>query len=248
MRVALHRSLNAILLIFLVTATTTACGITGITAMAGSVRTRTLTIPLPLDGKSADQIAMMSLNDLGNATSVELSGTFDESGSRSQMTVTLVKGVGCAGTIEEQGQGSFRLIVRGKVAWMKADTAFLRAQGASGSVLNTLTDNYIKVTSKSFITQFSQLCSVATNIASQSSGATGLTQARVIMNGRAVVKLMDARDTATMVVSDSVTPELLQVNDPGPSGGSFTFSDFNKPASIAPPPTDQTLDGAQFGL
>lgn len=247
MRVAVHRSLNAILLILLVTATTTACGITGITAMAHSVKARTLTIPLPLDGKSADQIAMMSLNDLGNATSVQISGAFADSGTRTRMAVSLVKGAGCAGTVQLQGQGSVRLIVSGKVAWMKADTTFWRTQGLPASALSTLSAKYIKVTESSLVSQFSGFCGLAAQIAQTSSGATGLTKTKMIRNNLAVVELKDTASD-TMVVTDAAAPELLTINAPGSGGGSFTFSNFNKHTPIVAPPAGQTLDGAAFGI
>jgi hypothetical protein len=245
----MRRSLNMGLLTFLVMASTTACGVSGITTLAKSVTARALTIPLPLDGMSADQIATTSLKNLGNATSVSLKGTVDDSGRTLQMNLTLVKGVGCTGTFAEKGQGSFRLIVKGKVAWIKADATFWRAQGAgSGSTMNTLADNYIKMTKSSDVNQFAPLCEVAGKLASDRSKATGLTPTKTIVNDQAVVELRDTTDSATMVVSDTATPEILRLNDPTSGGGSFTFSGFNQPATIATPPTDQTLDGAQFGV
>jgi hypothetical protein len=249
----MRRSLNMGLLTFLVMASTTACGVpgvSGITTLAKSVTPRTLTIPLPLDGISANQIATMSLKDLKNATSVRLSGTFDDSGRHGTMTITQVKGVGCAGTIGEHGQGTIKLILKGKTAWLKGDDTFWRAQGAGdGATMNLLADNYIKITNRTFINQFAPLCQFAAGTANaMGSKPTGLTDTRTIVNDMAAVELRDTSDSATMVVSDTATPEILGLNDPGSGGGSFTFSGFNQPATIAPPPTDQTLDGAQFGM
>jgi hypothetical protein len=245
----MRRSLNMGLLTVLVMASTAACGIQGITTLAKSVTATTLTIPLPLDGMSADKIAMTSLKNLGNATSVKLKGTVDDSGRSLQMNLTLVKGVGCTGTFAERGQGSFRLVVKGKTAWVKGDDTFWRVQGAgSGATMNTLADNYIKITKSTDVNQFASLCGVAGKLASDRSKATGMTRTKTIMNDQAVVVLKDTADKASVYVSNTTTPEILQINDPTKGGGSFTFSGFNQPVTITSPPTDQTLDGAQFGM
>lgn len=248
MRVAARRALNATLLTIAVTATTAGCGVSGIRTMADTVRAETLAIPLPLDGKSASQIATMSLKDLGNATSVRYTGTGMDSGQRVTVTITVVKGVGCTGNVKLHKQGSVQLVVnvKSKTAWMKGDDTFWTAQGATGSAMNTLADNYIKVTKSSFVTEFSGFCQIGTGAATGMT--TGLTKTRAFVNNRAVVKLKKTSNSETMVVTNTTTPEILQMSKPGSDGGSFTFSGFNQPATIAAPPTDQTLDGAQFGL
>ena len=245
----MRRSLTMGLLTCLVMASTTGCGIQGIRTLAKSVTARTLTIPLPLDGMSADQIAMTSLNNLGNATSVRLKGTIDDSGRTLQMNLTLVKGVGCTGSFAEKSQGSFRLVVKGKVAWIKADATFWRLQGAgSGSTMNTLADNYIKMTKSADVNQFAPLCGVAGKIASDRSKATGMTRTKAMMNDQPVVVLKDKTSKGSVYVSNTATPEILQISAPGKGGGSFTFSGFNQPAAITEPPADQTLNAAQLGM
>ena len=244
----MRRSFNTGLLTLLVMASATACGVSGITTLAKSVTTRTLTIPLPLDGMSADQIATTSLKNLGNATSVRLKGTVDDSGRALQMNVTLVKGVGCTGTFAEKGQGSFLLIVKGKTAWIKGDAAFWRAEGAgSGSAMNTLADNYIKFTKSTDVNGFAPLCGLASKMASDRSKATGMTRTKTMMNDQPVMVLKDKTDSASVYVSNTVTPEILQIKDPAKGGGSLTFSAFNQHVTITEPPADQTLDAAQFG-
>jgi hypothetical protein len=245
----MRRSLTMGLLTCLVMASTTACGIQGIRTMATSVTARTLTIPLPLDGLSADQIAMKSLKNLGSATSVQLKGTVDDSGRKLLMNLTLKKGVGCTGTFSEKGQGSFRLVVISKTAWIKADATFWRLQGAgSGSAMNTLADNYIKMTKSAVVSQFAPLCTIAGKLASERSKATGMSRTKTMMNGEPVVVLKDEADKGSVYVTNTATPEILQISAPGKGGGSFTFSGFNQPVTIASPPVDQTLDGAQFGM
>lgn len=50
------------------------------------------------------------------------------------------------------------------------------------------------------------------------------------------------------VVSNSVTPELLQFSTDGADALTETFSDYNVPAQITPPPAGDTVDGTDYGM
>jgi len=196
---------------------------------------------------SADEVAQTSIANLKATPAVHVSGRLTDSGSVYNLNLTLGKTT-CAGTLTEQGTGSFQLLEDGTKLWIKPDDQFWKSAGSSDpSVLSMLEGKYLETTTadKSFA-PLAKLCDPA-QLADQFTALSGMTKGQVTeVSGAPVLQLREAGDGGTMDVSDSAVPRILQL-DAG-SGQQLDFSDYGVPASVTAPPASETLSGTKYGF
>lgn len=201
--------------------------------------------------KSGSAIIAAAVTNTQAASTVRMTGTGSDAGKGVTFDLTLVRGQGCEGTLSMSKADTFQLIYLGQTVWMKPSNAFYASLGNSNkAALALLQGKYIKVkATNSLIGNISTLCTMSGLLGgvSRASGA-GYVASTATFNGQPAIKITQPDHPGYAIVSDTAKPVLLQVSVPGSAGGTITFSDYNAPARITPPPAAQTIDGSQLGL
>ena len=205
----------------------------------------------PLSGKSGSQIASEAISNLKAAPSFTLKGTVIQTGSTLGVNLAYKAGQGCEGTVTQAGKGSFDLVVIGSTVWLKPDNAFWRSYAGSNAsqVIALVGGRYLKgTTSNASTAQFAELCnskSLVTSMALPTSVSKGKV---TTLNGQQVLPLTDTAKGSTMYVTDTSTPQIVQIvgTKPG-SAGKVTF-EVGAPVTLTAPPASEIVDGASFGF
>lgn len=233
----------------------TACGGGATTAQAKGTSARPTSNPL--SGLSADDIASKAFTDLRTASTVHVAGAIKDSGQEIVlMNMTLVHGQGCQGTFALQGKGSLRLVMIGKLAWLKADSLFLKnyGGGADPAVLSFVSSKYIKTTASSTLGHaFSGLCDPG-QLASRIAGNLGVKASGVVkgttttISGQPALQLTQTAYSDRLDVSISTLPRILRIEGVGANSGHVDFTAYDSPVHLAAPPASETLDGPKYGF
>jgi hypothetical protein len=175
----------------------------------------------PMAGMTADQIGSKAVSDLASASSVHVVGTY--SGGSEQLNL-IAGGSKCSGTITLKGSGAMTLVADGSTLWVKVS-------GESDYVQTTMTN--------SEYASFAELCDPS-KIAALVPDMPGLTKgATTTIGGQQVLELNAAGNAYTDYVSESNPPELLRADLS--AQGELSFSDYNAPVTISPPPTSEII-------
>jgi hypothetical protein len=201
-----------------------------------------------LAGQSGKQILDRAVGNLKTAPSFTLSGNVTQSGSTYTIDLGYRPARGCTGTVAQAGKGSFVMTVIGTTAWVRPDTAFWRAVAGrrAPSVISAVGGKYLKgPTSNRAVAGLTSLCDVST-LASQLQAPATIQRAAVKpFAGTLVVPLTDLADGGTLYVTDSASPQVIELRNS--KSGKITFH-IDAPVTLTPPPPGKTLDGSQFGL
>lgn len=213
----------------------------------------------PLAGESPDQIVQKSVADLKAASSVRITGKVVSSGQNIAIDLTDVAAQGCQGTIglaatatstSKAVSGTADIIVADSTVYMKLDKSFFTSAGLPASDFSTVAGKYIKVTSKSDLAGFAQLCNPSTLSSSFAKQDTGFVKAgTATINGQTALAFKQPKSPAngTVYVSQSATPQIVRIA--GPAGqGSVNFTDYNAHVTVTAPPASEIVDGGTFGL
>jgi hypothetical protein len=224
----------------------TACGSSGSSTSA-------------LAGLSADQIVQKSVADLKAASSVRITGKVVSSGQAIAVDLTDVAAQGCQGTIGLAGggtssssavSGTASIVEVDSIVYMKLDESFFKSAGLPASEFSVVAGKYIKLTSKSDLASFAQLCTPSTLSSAFAKEDTGFVKAgTATINGQPALGFKQPKNASngTVYVSESATPEIVRIA--GPAGaGTINFSEYNAHATITAPPASEIIDGTQFGL
>ena len=238
-----------------------ACGTSGSSSVASnsSATTRATTSASatadPLADKSATAIITKAFADTSAASSVHVTGTGTDSGQNISLALTVVRGKGCTGTISESKSGSFQVIYLGKSVWIKPDAAFWKsiAAGSSDARLGAslLSGKWLKdsASDTSGLGSLVSVCSLSSLFGQATPASDRLVKgALTTLNGQAVLPIKDVTHQGTADVTDTAKPELLRLTSAGTSAGTFSFSDFEAPATITPPPAGEVVDGSKYGF
>lgn len=205
----------------------------------------------PLSGFSGSEVTTMAVGNLKRASTVRFTGSMKDSGSTIVVDLTLVRGKGCKGTMQEHGQGSFKLELIGTTVWLNADRRFWMTHGGNDpNVLAMVANRWIKTSESGDLGSLAGLCDVNKMLAQSTAVPANMQKGSVsTLNGQPALQLSDSGDTASAEVSDTASPELLRVSDPSSAdGGTLNFSDYNAPVTLTPPPAEETIDGKSIGL
>lgn len=248
-----RHTLSAVLTAAALIAGTAACGslVPG-SAYAAGTATPTAT-PDPLAGLTADQIAKRAIANLNDATSVRYAGTAMGSGQSVSVNLTLVRGQGCEGSMDYYGKGTLQLVYNGKSLWMRLSDAFYKSVGVSAAKIRALSGKWLKDPEKSVLGELPPVCSLGTIADSMGRHDVGMTKgAATTVDGQRALTITQAGGSKAIYVSDTARPELLQLSSLGSGSlestvGSITFRDYNRPATITPPPASKTLNVGELG-
>jgi hypothetical protein len=175
----------------------------------------------PLAAMTADQIGSKAVGDLAAATSVHVVGTYSDPAEQINVIAGNTK---CSGTITLKGAGATTLVAIGSTLWVKLS-------GMSEYVQTTMTN--------SEYASFAELCDPS-KLAALVPNLPGLTKGAITtIGGQPVLALKAAGNAYTDYVSESVPFELLREDLAG--HGELSFSDYNVPVTISPPPAREIL-------
>jgi hypothetical protein len=224
-------------------------GTSGATSPSGTVTS--------LSG-TPDQIVQKAVNNLKAATSVEISGNVVSSGSNIKLDLTDAT-AGCKGTItlvsvsssnNSTVSGTADLIEADSIVYMKLDQSFFKNLSLPSSLFTAVTGKYIKVTTKSELADFAQLCDPSSLASGFDKEITGFVKNGTgTVNGQAVESLKQPTHAGSGIVyvSQSSTPEIVRLQGPS-NEGQIDFTNYNAPVTITAPPASEVIDGSKFGL
>ena len=191
-------------------------------------------------GNAASALAAKAFANTQAAQSVRVAGQAvgtDSNGQRVSIDLTLVRSVGCTGTIALSKALVFKIVQTGGTVWLLPSTAFYQSVHLSKEALALVQDKYIRV--KATDSQFADLAKICTT--NQLIGAlpkpsgTSLTATPTTFNGQSAYAVTQAGNPGTAYISSGATPVLLQVAAPGKDGGTIRFTDYNATKTITPP-------------
>lgn len=206
-----------------------------------------------------DQIVQKAVSNLKAATSLEISGNVVSSGSNVKLDLTDAAAQGCKGTItlasvsssaNSSVSGTADLIEVDSTVYMKLDASFFKNLSLPSSLFSAVTGKYIKVTSKSELANFAQLCDPSTLASGFDKEITGFVKdGTATVNGQATeaFKQPTHAGSGTVYISQSSTPEIVRLQGPS-NEGQINFTNYNAPVTITAPPSSEVIDGSKFGL
>jgi hypothetical protein len=211
----------------------------------------------PVSG-TPDQIVQQAVSDLKAATSLRISGSVVSQGTNITIDFTDAAAHGCQGTLALAASASSGTAVSGaanlvevnSTVYMELDKSFFDNLGLPSSAFSEVTRKYIKVTSKSQLANFAQLCDPSTLASGIDKEVTGFVKdGTATIDGQATQAFKQPAHAGSGIVyiSESATPEIVQLQGPG-SEGQVNFTDYNAPATIIAPPAADVIDGSKFGL
>jgi hypothetical protein len=205
----------------------------------------------PLSDMSAKQVAAKAIADLRSAPSFTIRGSGPDNGQTVSLSLGYKGGTNCEGTIGLGPDGTLTITVIGGTAWVKPNATFWKTEGGSDGAQagKLLAGKYLKAPTTSHdISQLASVCNVGQLTSQMSLPADTAKGSFTTVGGQRVLTLTDKAKDSTMYVTDSATPRILKVvsKKPGDSG-QFTIA-YGIPATIAPPPASETLNGSQFGF
>ena len=207
----------------------------------------------PLSGKSAKQVVATAVSDLKSASSFTMSGNVNQSGETLGINLGYVKGKGCAGTVSEGDKGSIAIVVIGSTAWIKPSNKFLQSTAGSQApaAIALLKGRYLKgSTSDSTVASLTTVCDVNQMTKSFTQTGTLVKGTVTTVGGAQVLPITDKTKGGTMDVTDSATPQIVQITNTKGQGGSTGQIKFGvgKQVTLTAPPASQTMDGSAFGF
>jgi hypothetical protein len=212
----------------------------------------------PLAGMTPDQIVQKAINNLKTASSLEINGNVVSSGTNTAIDLVDVAAQGCKGTIELSSgsssatgsSGTADIIEVDSIVYMKLDESFFKNLSLPSSDFSEVTGKYIKVTSKSELADFAQLCDASMLASGFDKQDTGFVKdGTATINGQATegFKQPKIADNGVAYISVSSTPEIVRLQGP-PGEGQINFTNYNAPVTITAPPASEVIDGSKFGL
>jgi hypothetical protein len=204
----------------------------------------------PLATLSADQIASKAGADLRTVAAVHVAGSVTDSGQQLGLSLTLVHGKGCEGSMSMQNKGSFLLIMIGTAVWLQPDEKFWKSIGGSDpAVLKILAGKYMRTSAKGGLGALGQLCDPSKLFGSSFENPTGIVKAKnATISGQPALEIKDAKGSDAAYVSVSARPQFLRITGTGSSSGQLDFTGYGTPVTLTAPPASQTLDGAKYGF
>jgi hypothetical protein len=181
-------------------------------------------------GKSGVQVFNDAKSAAAGATSVHIAGTFEDAGKN--ITLDLVLGAVAAKGFMAQDTARADLARVGNTAYMRASADFWRTF-ANAAAAQLLHDKWLKGSAKKqpFVA-FAQFMSIDALVSDAFKGHGTLTNlGERAYKGQKVVAIRDAKDGSIFYVAATGTPYPVAAS----GGGSVSFTDWNKQASITAP-------------
>jgi hypothetical protein len=197
----------------------------------------------------ANTQAAASVRVAGNATGTG-SGTAGSGGQPVAFDLTLVRNVGCEGTIALSKAQTFQLVETGGYVWILPSNAYYASLHLDKAALALIADKYIRVKSTDKqLGGLAQECTFAGLLGSMSK-PTGkdYTAVPVTYNGGPAYEVTQSGQQGTAFVANTATPLVLKITDPQKGGGTITFTNYNATKTITAPTAAESIDGSQLGI
>lgn len=186
--------------------------------------------------KSPAEILSATKSAADSATSVHIAGSLASGGSPITLNMYLASGTGGRGKLAENGL-SFELIVVDNSIYIKGSPAFYSHFGGSAAA-QLFRGKWLKAPASSgelaslaSLTNLSKLIDQA--LADTSTLVKGAT---TTVAGQPVVELTDAAKDGSIYVATTGKPFPVQLVKRGTESGKITFSGWNQPITLTPPP------------
>lgn len=235
---------------------TTASACEGAAQPAASTPTATARPGInPLKSLTSYQIIGKAFANTEAASNAQITGKVTRGRqSTSLRGLSLVNGgSGCIGDIYRSQLGTFQLIDDGTSVWILPSLDYWQNTDiVPASALPAVEGKYLQLTpGAKGLGALTGLCSLP------ALAGTGPSPARrtgfgpptpTTVGGLPALKIDDTADGGYATVSDTAEPQLLSFYVPGQDGRSFTFAYFTTPVTLAAPPSNEVVDGSQYGL
>jgi hypothetical protein len=184
---------------------------------------------------------------------VVVKGTGVSTGTAGQTVtfdLTLVQKVGCQGTIAQSKTETFQLVETGGSVWLKPSAAYYASLKLSKEALALVADKWIKVKSTdSQIGDLPKICSFSGLFGSlKTPTGASYVATPTTFQGRSAYEVTQSGQQGYAFVTNSATPVLAKLAEPGASGGVITFSVYSTPLTISAPSAAESIDGSALGI
>jgi hypothetical protein len=206
-----------------------------------------------LTGTAATALVTKAVANTKAAPSVVVKGTGVSTGTAGQtisFDLTLVQKAGCQGTIAQSKTETFQLVETGGSVWLKPSTAYYASLKISKAALALVADKWIKV--KSTDTQIGDLpkiCSFSGLFGSlKTPTGASYVATPTTYQGQPVYEVTQSGQQGYAYVTNTATPMLAKLAEPGSSGGVITFTESSTPLTITAPSAAESIDGSALGI
>ena len=206
-----------------------------------------------LTGTAATALVTKAVANTKAAPSVVVKGTGVSTGTAGQTVtfdLTLVQKAGCQGTIAQSKTETFQLVETGGSVWLKPSTAYYASLKISKAALALVADKWIKVKSTDAqIGDLPKICSFSGLFGSlKTPTGASYVATPTTYQGQSAYEVTQAGQQGYAYVTNSATPMLAKLAEPGTSGGVITFAEYSTPLTITPPSAAETIDGSALGI
>ncbi len=206
---------------------------------------------------SVEEIKEAVLEDMRDADSLRLSGTFAEAGAETTLDIGISESGDCAGSLTSEG-GTAQIISGSDGTFLKGDEAFwnVAAPGAADQILAMLGDKWALVPPEqaSSLAEFCNLQNFLDELEEddeegEASGEKGDTEE---IDGREALEIIgedeETGDPTHVWVAVEEPHYILRVgSDSEDEGGEISFTDFDEPVDTTPPSEDEYVDLSSAG-
>jgi hypothetical protein len=206
-----------------------------------------------LTGTAATALVTKAVANTKAAPSVVVKGNGVSTGTAGQTVsfdLTLVQKAGCQGTIAQSKTETFQLVETGGSVWLKPSTAYYASLKISKAALALVADKWIKV--KSTDTQIGDLpkiCSFSGLFGSlKTPTGAAYVATPTTYQGQHVYEVTQSGQHGYAYVTNSATPMLAKLAEPGSTGGVITFTVYSTPLTITAPSAAESIDGSALGI
>jgi hypothetical protein len=206
-----------------------------------------------LTGTAATALVTKAVANTKAAPSVVVKGTGVSTGTAGQTVtfdLTLVQKAGCQGTIAQSKTETFQLVETGGSVWLKPSTAYYASLKISKEALALVADKWIKVKSTdSQIGDLPKICSFSGLFGSlKTPTGASYVATPTTYQGQSAYEVTQAGQQGYAFVTNSATPMLAKLAEPGASGGVITFTAYSTPLTITAPSAAESIDGSALGI
>jgi hypothetical protein len=206
-----------------------------------------------LTGTAATALVTKAVANTKAAPSVVVKGNGVSTGTAGQTVsfdLTLVQKAGCQGTIAQSKTETFQLVETGGSVWLKPSNAYYASLKISKAALALVADKWIKV--KSTDTQIGDLpkiCSFSGLFGSlKTPTGASYVATPTTYQGQHVYEVTQSGQQGYAYVTNTATPMLAKLAEPGATGGVITFTVYSTPLTITAPSPAESIDGSALGI
>ena len=206
-----------------------------------------------LTGTAATALVTKAVANTKAAPSVVVKGTGVSTGSTGQTVsfdLTLVQNVGCQGTIAQSATETFQLVEAGGSVWLKPSAAYYASLKLSQAAQALVADKWIKVKSTdSQIGDLPKICSFSGLFgALKTPSGASFVATPTTYQGQSAYEVTQSGQAGYAFITNTGTPMLAKLAEPGANGGVITFTEYSTPLTITTPPAAETIDGSALGI